>query len=276
MQCRRATRMVRLGRCRQPLNAVRQFPLIALLMLLLTGCGGDTPIGNRSDSSAIVLVAASTSDAMADLATRFEADNPAMHVTSVPGPSNALARQILSGAPADLYLSANQQWADEVQHAGLAIDSRPLLGNDLVLIVPSANPGAVHAPADLTGPAVRHVALAGEHVPAGIYATQALRQLGLLDALADRMVRGNDVRAALAWVERGEAEAGVVYATDARMSPGVVAVHTFQPGLHDAIVYPLVRLTHGRDNAAAAAFADYLLTDDAAAVLAAHGFRRLP
>ncbi len=102
---------------------------------------------------------------------------------------------------------------------------------------------------DLTSNKLRHVALAGENVPAGTYATQALEKLGMLETLtqSNRIVRGNDVRAALAFVERGEAEAGIVYATDAGISKEVEIVSDFDPMTHDPIVYSLVLLRRQPD-----------------------------
>jgi len=191
-----------------------------------------------------------------------------------PGASNALAAQILSGVPADLYLPASAEWLEHVRERGQVLESTPLLSNALVLVVPKGNPAGVKSPGDLTREAVRFVALAGENVPAGRYAEQALRAAGVMDALAHekRIVRGHDVRAALAYVSRGEADAGVVYSTDVRGVGEVEIVHRFDPKARDAIVYPLGLLTHAGDNAAAREFYVFLRSQPARAAFEEYGF----
>ena len=145
------------------------------------------------------------------------------------GPSSGLAGQILAGAPADLFLSANQEWADEVQKAGQTATATRLLTNRLVIVVPTGNPGGVQKPDDLLSDKVKKIALAGEKVPAGMYADQSLEKLGLLKKLTDagKIVRGQDVRSALSYVERGEAEAGIVYSTDVGSAEGVEQEYEF-------------------------------------------------
>jgi molybdate transport system substrate-binding protein len=165
----------------------------------------------------VVSAAASTKELVEELAKEFRtAAGTEVKVNA--GPSNALASQILAGAPADLFISANQQWADEVEKAGKAVSAVRLLTNQLVIVVPRGNPGEVHEPQDLLADKVKKIALAGEKVPAGMYAQQALTKLELLQPLmdAEKIVRGQDVRSALSYVERGEAEAGIVYSTDVR------------------------------------------------------------
>jgi molybdate transport system substrate-binding protein len=135
----------------------------------------------------------------------------------------------------------------------------------------------VARPADLTEGAVRWLALAGPAVPAGKYARQALQNLGLWDQLQTqhKVVSGEDVRRTLAYVERGEAEAGIVYATDARITDRVQAVYTFDPSTHAAVRYPLVLLKAGAENPAACRFFDYLLSPGSAAVFRKYGFTPL-
>ena len=209
-----------------------------------------------------MLAAASTKDAIAEIAQAFEQEM-GVKVVVGSGPSNALANQIINGAKADLFLSANRAWADKVKSEGLADGVQPLLGNDLVIIVPKGNPAKIAAPKDLTAKSVTRIALAGEKVPAGNYAQQALESLKLYHdlAAAKKIVRGEDVRATLTYVERGEVEAGIVYATDAKISDKVAAVYTFDPKTYDKIVYPLVLTKQGKQNAAAVKFQAYLVSD---------------
>lgn len=224
----------------------------------------------------IASVAASTTDVIQELAKNFRAET-GIEVKINSGPSNGLATQILAGAPADLFLSASRQWADKVIDEGLASADINLLTNRLVIVVPQGNPAKVHRPENLTNPAVKALALAGEAVPAGQYADQALAKLGLLKKLTDerRIVRGQDVRAALAYVERGEAEAGIVYATDAAIAPNLEVAYEFDPALHDEIVYALVLLKNAHDKPSATQFFEFLQSEDAEKVFAKFGFTPL-
>jgi molybdate transport system substrate-binding protein len=193
------------------------------------------------------------------------------------GPSNGLAAQILAGAPADLFLSANQEWAAEIQKANLAQSTARLLTNQLVIVVPAGNPGEVHKPDDLLSSKVKKVSLAGEKVPAGMYADQALGKLGLLKQLtdSDKIVRGQDVRSALSYVQRGEAEAGIVYSTDVSSAQGVTSTYEFDPQLHDEIVYVLVLLKRDGENPQAKKLFEFLQSPKADEVYAKFGFSRL-
>jgi molybdate transport system substrate-binding protein len=153
-----------------------------------------------------------------------------------------------------------------------------LLGNTLVLVVPRGNPARVARPEDLAADAVRKLALAGPTVPAGIYARQALAHLHLLEPLEKehKIAAGENVRVTLAYVERGEAEAGVVYGSDARITDKVEVAFTFPASTHAPIVYPLVLLRAAEPNAGARRFYDYLQGPESATVFLKHGFTRLP
>jgi molybdate transport system substrate-binding protein len=247
---------------------------LALVLTVVTGCGDGGP--PNTNGRVTLLAAASTADVVTEVAKAFK-EETSIDVVISSGASNTLATQIIEGAPADVFLSANQKWADALKDKGLVEKSQPLLTNRLVLIVPKGNPDKVAAPADLAAPQVGKLALAGENVPAGMYADQALRALGLLEKLAQakKIVRGQDVRVALTYVETGEASAGIVYATDAKISRKVEVVYTFPRETHDEMVYPVVLLKHSAENAAALWFFDYLCGDAAAAVFERHGFARL-
>lgn len=229
-----------------------------------------------SKRDVLISSAASTKDAIAELAAAFERKTGS-HVQINPGASNVLANQILEGAPADLFLSANRFWAEQLDKPGETHDAVTLLTNKLVLIVPKGNPAGVKAPADLLQSEVRYVALAGENVPAGMYGEQALMDLNLKDELAktNKIVRGQDVRSTLAYVERGEAEAGIVYSTDALVAKNVETVYQFDPKTHGEIAYILVLLRHAHDNPAAKEFYDLLASRAAEPVWRKYGFERI-
>jgi molybdate transport system substrate-binding protein len=256
-----------------------------LLVAALTGCAeSQSKIndsgGSRDDSDervVIVSVAASAREVIERLAEDFQAvSDTRVQVNS--GPSSGLANQIIAGAPADLLLSANQQWADELERAGKAEATVRLLTNKLVLVVPANNPADVHEPGDLKSPKAKKVALAGDKVPAGIYAEQSLGKLGLLDELLfqGKVVRGHDVRSALGYVERGEAEAGIVYSTDVKATPGVKIEYEFDPQLHDEIVYVMVLVRHDGQNPEARTLYEFLQSDQVNTRYAEFGFTRLP
>ena len=259
-----------------------------LLALVLSSCSKQVPppapgmppsqaaASAETKEPLILSAAASTKEVIESLAEQFQAQTET-EVKVNPGPSNGLANQILAGAPADLFLSASQQWADEVQQGGKAREMTRLLTNRLVLVVPKGNPGQVREPKDLLSAKVKRVALAGEKVPAGIYADQALTNLDLLKRLtADgKIARGQDVRSALAFVERGEAEAGIVYSTDLSSASGVELVYDFPTDLHDEIVYVLVLLEHGSDKSKGRELYEFLQSPRADEVYAKFGFSRI-
>lgn len=245
--------------------------------LIALGCDG-TEAAKSADGEdqVLILAAASTQDVLEQIAEALrQQGGPTLTVS--PSGSNALAQQIIAGARGDLFLSANPAWADEVAKHGHAAQTVALLSGQLVLIVPKGNPANVHEPGDLLEQRVRRVALAGEQVPAGIYAEQALRARHVFDRLAEsgRIVRGQNVRFTLAYVARGEVQAGVVYASDAVASADVEVVFTFDANDHEPIIYPLVLLKHGQDRAAARRVFEFMQSPAAAAIFERHGFRPL-
>ncbi len=247
---------------------------------ILKACGYrvDRPaLPGSAGAGVLLLAAASAIDAATELAAAFE-KKTGVRVRVSTGASNALAAQIIAGVPGEVFLSANPKWAGAVEEKGLALESRPLLTNRLVIVVPKGNPAGVASPADLLGAKVRRVALAGEKVPAGMYAEQALRHAKVYDRLLkdNRIARGQDVRVALRYVETGEAEAGVVYATDARSSGKVVVVSTFPPESHEQVVYPLVLLKSSGDAATGRKLFNFLTSPEALAVFEKHGFAPAP
>jgi molybdate transport system substrate-binding protein len=188
-----------------------------------------------------------------------------------------LARQIVNGAEADLFLSADTQWADYVAKKDLVACKCDLLGNRLVIIVPADSQTRVAKPEDLLAAGIEHLALGEpQAVPAGRYAKLALTKLGLWDRLKDKVVSADDVRHALTYVETGSAEAGIVYATDAAISKKVKVAVELPEKLTGPIRYPLVLLKHGEGSAAAQSFYRYLSCVEAGRVFQKYGFTFLP
>ncbi len=224
----------------------------------------------------VVFAAASMKTALDGVAADFQAAT-GHKVTISYGGSNALAKQILEGAPADIFLSAAVNWMDEVEKAGLLADGTrtDLFGNRLVLIAHGANAAPVQI-----GPGLDLAALLGDGklsmamvdaVPAGQYGKAALESLGLWSAVAPSVAQSENVRAALALVSAGEAPFGIVYATDAASDDNVSVVGTFPADSHAPIVYPGAVLKTAEDDADLAFF-KALSQDAADAKFTAQGF----
>ncbi len=227
-----------------------------------------------------IFAAASTTDALSATIASFE-QRSAVSVRPVFAASSLLAKQIGQGAPADLFLSANQAWMDHLTAKGLLDpDShRPAFGNRLVLIAPASRSFAIDIEPGFALPATLgngRLAIGDPaHVPAGGYAKAALESLGVWQALKPRLALAGDARAALTLVARGEAAAGVVYVTDAAFTERVRVVGQFPATSHPPIVYPLAVIT-GRDRPAVRAFYDYLVGAEALAIFHRFGFEDPP
>lgn len=221
----------------------------------------------------IVFAAASTKDVMNTIIANY-AKSHGGHIVPSYGSSGDLAKQIENGAPASIFISADVKWMDYVAKAKLidADSRRNLLGNELVLIAPvdSTTPTSL----DNLAAALNGGKLAmgdPDSVPAGRYGKAALDGMKQWAALEPSVVRAKDVRAAMAFVERGEAAAGIVYATDALVSQKVRIAATFPEAGHPPIVYPIA-LIAGHDDAAARGFFAYLTGPDAREVFLSAGF----
>lgn len=218
-----------------------------------------------------VYAAASLTDAVGELAKRYERAS----VKPVFAASSTLAKQIDAGAPADVFISADRKWMDYLVERGRVARDAPfeLLGNALVLIAPRGHGFAVRfEPGFAFADAFKGRLCTGEPgvVPVGIYAQDALTRLGWWDAIKPRVVGTDDVRAALAFVARGECPAGIVYRSDAAISPDVEIVGVFPEATHAPVVYPAAAV--GSATPAARAFLDFLRTPAAAEVFARYGF----
>ena len=225
-----------------------------------------------------VFAAASTTNAITEIGKLYS-DRHMGRVTPSFASSSTLAKQIESGAPADVYISANKKWMDFLEEKNL-IDrgSRlDLLGNRIVLITPmdstvkSIDVAPGFALATFLGREGRLSMGDPEHVPAGMYGKQALENLGVWGQVADRLAPMKDVRAALVLVERAEAPLGLVYATDAAISKKVRVVGTFPVTSHPSIVYPVAVVAGGKAKAARD-FIDFLRSPESRAIFEKYGF----
>ncbi len=225
-----------------------------------------------------VFAAASLTNALNDAALLWQRAGHAQPRIAYAA-SSVLAKQIDAGAPADVYASADISWMNYLDDRGRIVKSSriDLLGNALVLIAPRDRTVAVemHAGFDLAG-SFSGKLCTGEPdvVPVGIYAKQSLERLGWWAALRGRIVGTEDVRTALAFVERGECALGIVYATDAAITDKVKIVGRFPADSHAPIVYPFALVKGARPQARA--FLDYLATSpEAAAIYRKYAFTRV-
>lgn len=224
-----------------------------------------------------VFAAASLTNAMQDIAKEYKKEHNVEVVSSFAS-SSTLARQIEAGAPADLFISADQKWMDyAVEKKSIDTATRQtLLGNSLVLIASKASEQGhvtidtkTHWTSLLKGG--RLAVGDPDHVPAGIYAKEALQKLGAWDTLSPKLAPAEDVRGALALVERNEAPLGIVYGSDAVASKGVKVVGTFPEDSHKKVEYPIA-ITDGHNNVTVKAFYDYLKGPQASAIFKQYGF----
>ena len=240
--------------------------------------GAAAPVCAAAADSVTVFAAASLADAFAALAAARVGRSPKLRFSFAA--SSTLARQIEQGAPADVFVSADEDWMDYLvaRRKIVAASRRDVVANRLVVVRADAA-GLADPPestAALRSALAPHAGLSriasGDpaHVPAGRYAQAALTRLGLWADVEPRLVRADSVRSALAFVERGEAAAGIVYATDARVGRGTGAVARFPVSSHPPIRYPAA-LVEGAGAAAPGALAE-LFTREAQSVFAAAGF----
>lgn len=221
-----------------------------------------------------VFAAASLTDALQEIAAAYEKERGDRIVLNL-GASSTLARQIQEGAPADLFLSADEEKMDGLEKKKLLLPGtrRSVLSNTLVVVVPDDSGLRITGPKDLAAPSVRALALAEpQSVPAGIYAREYLRKAGVWSQVSGRVVPTENVRAALAAVASGNVDAGIVYKTDARIAKRVRVVYEVPRAQGPAISYPFAVLAGSRRSEAARKLLAYLTSPKAAAVFRKHGF----
>jgi molybdate transport system substrate-binding protein len=262
----------------------------ALLALIPAACSnqgqpaqpstGGQASASPSDSSPrvelIVSAAASLQDAMEDMKRAFEAEYPRVTLTFVFGSSGKLARQLMQGAPSDAFLSASAKDMDTLQEQNLiAADTRAdFARNELVLIARKDDAPAIASFGEIDPGKIKHLAI-GEtkSVPAGSYAEETLRSLRLWDPLQSKLVMGSDVRQVLAYVESGNADLGIAYASDARVSGKVKVLASAQPEWHQPIVYPGAVLVNSSHPEEARAFIACLTGEKGKEIMKKYGFR---
>jgi molybdate transport system substrate-binding protein len=253
----------------------RAWLLVDLALLCLTVQSVAPASAETTQPQILVFAAASLNDALREIGTAYERTSAVQIKMSFDASSN-MARQIEAGAPADVFFSADTAWMDYLQSRNLIQPNtrRDVVGNRLVLIAPAqSRVGLRIAPHFPLAAALGSGRLATgdpDSVPVGRYARSALTALGVWDAVAARLVRAENVRAALVYVARGEAPLGIVYASDALVDKGVRVVDTFPDNTHEPIVYPVALTKSARSEAAG--FVTYLAGAQGHLIFVKYGF----
>lgn len=260
----------------------RRFTIGLVLMLfsgILAGCtqGNGPGDGNPSEkqkTELIIAAASSLKDAMEELKGLYEAQETGVTLTFTFDSSGTLQQQIEQGAPVDLFVSAAMKQMSALKEKGLIVEESmvELLENKVVLICAEGITG-ITSFEDLAKDSVEKIAL-GEpsSVPVGQYAEEILSNLGIQEAIQPKVVYGKNVREVLSWVETGNAEVGVVYATDAKISDKVVTVTEAPQGSHSPVIYPAAVMKASENQEVAQAFLKFLLTEEAEGVFEKYGY----
>ena len=222
-----------------------------------------------------VSAAASLTDAFNDIAQAYQTEHPDDTIHLNFAGSGALLQQLLNGAPADVFASADQLRMDKAAEAGLLIDGsrQDFAANNLVAIVPANDNNSYDSLANfVNADNIKRIAIANpEHVPAGRYSKNALEAAGLWANIGDKNIPAQNVRQALDYVARGEVDGGFVYQTDAALMPDKVRTVLNIP-LDEPLTYPIAALNAGNAPDGAQSFIDYVTGDAGQAILARYGF----
>ncbi|HEY4907124.1 MAG TPA: molybdate ABC transporter substrate-binding protein [Candidatus Acidoferrum sp.] len=236
---------------------------------------GSLPSISPAPSDEITVSAAiSLKDALDEIAHLYSTEHPNAEVHFNLGGSGTLQRQIEQGAPVDIFISASPKEMDSLQSQALLLpDTRKdLAQNSVVLIVPAGS-SSISGFQDLTKAAVKTVAVGEpQTVPAGKYAQEVLTHFGIFDQLKPKLVLAKDVRQVLTYVETGNADAGIVYATDAKISKKVTVVATAPEDSHSPVVYPAALIKSSKNPGGAKMFLEFLGGEKARAVFQKYGF----
>ena len=251
------------------------------ISLLVAGCGGASqpPAPKAADAPKPVELnisaAVSMKDALAEIQTNYQKKAPHVKLVYNLGASGSLQKQIEQGATADIFISAAPKQMNELAAKNLVINAtrKNLLENKLVLIVPKDSTLSISKLEDLQNDAVKQISI-GETkvVPAGQYAEQALKKLGVWEKIQSKIVFAKDVRTVLTYVDTGNVDAGLVYKTDAAASKKVKILATAPDGSHAPIIYPAAALSGTKNQKAAEEFLAYLAGPEGKSVFEKHGF----
>lgn len=250
---------------------------LLVIGVIASGCGGEKKEATKAAAPVELYVsaAASMTDAMKEIGGEYEKKNPSVKLVFNFASSGALQQGIEQGAPADIFVSAAQKQMNTLEKKGLLADGtrKDLLVNKVVLIVPKDSKLQLTKFEDVLKGEVKKIGL-GEPkgVPVGQYSEEIFNKLGILDQVKTKGVYGSNVRQVLSWVETGEVDAGVVYATDAAVSKGNKVICNAPEGSHKPVIYPMAIIKSTKQLDAAKAFSAYLAGADGKKVFEKYGF----
>lgn len=251
--------------------------LIALVIAISFGQSAGmagTRLEAQPTDGLTVSAAISLKDALEEIASLYKREQPRIQIHFNLGGSGTLQRQIEQGAPVDIFVSASPKEMDSLESQGLLLPGTRtnIARNELVLIVPAGTAGVSGFQA-LTKPAVKIIAIGEpQTVPAGKYAQEVLIHFGIYDQLKRKLVLAKDVRQVLTYVETGNADAGIVYATDAKISKKVLVVATAPKDSHSPVLYPAAVIKNSSNSAAAKNFIEFLAGEKARTIFERYGF----
>ncbi len=248
--------------------------LATLLLIIGLPILTSSPVSAQSNNNLLISAAASLKEALEELKPLYQQSKPNVNISYNFGSSGALQQQIEQGAPADIFISAAKKQVDALEQKGLLVPgTRNIIAkNRLVLVIPK-NVVGITSFYSLKDAKVKKIAI-GEprSVPAGQYAQQVLEKLKIWSEIKSKLVFANNVRQVLASVESGNADAGLVYATDAKISDKVKVVVTADEKYHSPIIYPLAVVKRSKNVDAAKEFSQFLSSNQAKAVFKKYGF----
>jgi molybdate transport system substrate-binding protein len=248
--------------------------LATLLLVMGLPILTSSPVSAQSNNNLLISAAASLKEALEEIKPLYQQSKPNVNINYNFGSSGALQQQIEQGAPADIFISAAKKQVDALEQKGLLVPgTRNIIAkNRLVLVVPK-NVVGITSFYSLKDAKVKKIAI-GEprSVPAGQYAQQVLEKLKIWSEIKSKLVFANNVRQVLASVESGNADAGLVYITDAKISDKVKVVVTADEKYHSPIIYPLAVVKRSKNIDAAKEFSQFLSSNQAKTVFKKYGF----
>jgi len=254
-----------------PHLSLKSYISIFLACFIFASCSNN----NNTQNGIIVFATASLTDAVNQIKRDFKRENPGINIHVNTGSSAQLAKQIAHGSPSDIFLSANVKWMDYLEEKEFVTQENrfSLLGNNLAVITSNKNISSVSSIAELIDDKIKFIAIADYNsVPAGIYAKSALEKAGIWQNIKPKLVPGNDVRIAMAYVERGEAEYGIVYITDTQVSNNVKVAFVLPDEIQPDIRYACSITENAQNLSDARKLIDYLKCDAAREVFEKYGF----
>lgn len=260
------------------LGSRRLVAAVCAVSLLVGACGDDdddaagstatTEVASDLDGTVAVFAAASLTDAFTEIDTAFEDANPDVTVELNFAGSSALREQILSGAPADVFASANTSNMDQIVEGDAAADPTDFVTNALQIAVPAGNEAGVTGVDDFADPDLL-IGLCAEEVPCGEFGREVLANAGVTPSLD---TNEPDVRSLLTKLEAGELDAGIVYVTDVTAAGDAVEAIDIPDDVNVTATYPIATLTDAPNPAVADAFVEFVLSDEGQDILASYGF----